>query len=298
VDRLDINDWKDYVPDSVGEQVKVHHCKLGTGNDKLYIKRVPNGAIAYCHHCGERGYASNRILATKTNAGSNYSARVSGIYERTSSFNGSPVFSEGKSSSNGDKSQSIVLPADAIRRLKLWPNQDAKIWVLKHGLRMADIDASGMCWSDSFSGVLFPRFLNGTLVSYQVRKFPSASPKYKSYGNTSGVYDALRVSERSHERTRLVLVEDMLSALKVSRIASAFALGGTSLKDEQLAHLLKDYDRFVVMLDNDNWQVKINQVKLYKRLSMFSTSDVKVLELNKDPKEHSDEELRELLHDY
>jgi hypothetical protein len=92
----------------------------------------------------------------------------------------------------------------------------------------------------------------------------------------------------------VVLVEDMLSALKVSQIASAFVLGGTAIKDEQLRHLLKSFNKFDIMLDNDNWQVKTNQYKLYKKLSLFSR-DVRVIEVDKDPKEYSLDELKELL---
>jgi len=57
---------------------------------------------------------------------------------------------------------------------------------------------------------------------------------------------------------------------------------------------LKDFNKFDIMLDNDNWQVKTNQYKLYKKLSLFSR-DVRVIEVDKDPKEYSLDELKELL---
>lgn len=292
--RLNLKDWVEYVPDRVEEQVHVHHCKPGKGNDKLYIKRIPSGAIAYCHHCSQRGYVSNRLLSAGASAAGSKSRYVSGFDELDSPELDIRKISRGRTEGNDTESRKVVLPIDAVNQVKRWSSPEAKVWILKNGFSMEEIENAGICWSDSFTGILFPRFLEGELVAFQVRKFPESKPKYRTYGNTKGIYDALEPRERPYKRTSLVLVEDMLSALKVARIAPAFALGGTAIKDDQLLHLLRRYSSFVIMLDNDNWQVKANQTKLYKRLSSF-TRDVCTVEVNKDPKEHSLEALERLI---
>jgi len=293
--RLSRDECLDLIKDldlDEGEQINTFHCKDGKGNDKLYIKRNSDGYLFYCHHCSQRGFVSVRSLSPR---GSSF---------RPASAGASPVNRDGSGTclpvSGGEgrirEKLQIYLPRDAVNGIKRWPSVDAKVWILKHGLTISDVDAAGICWSDSLSSIIFPRYCEGELVSFQTRKFPAGDgPKYLTYGDSKAVYDAFKgPSEALGDAKRVVLVEDMLSALKVAQIASAFVLGGTAIKDDQLRHLLKSFNKFDIMLDNDNWQVKTNQYKLYKKLSLFSR-DVRVIEVDKDPKEYSLDELKELL---
>lgn len=295
-DRLALEDFIDSVPDVVGEQVAIHHCKSGKGNDKLYVKRVDNGAIAFCHHCGQRGYASLRALGHgpyKARSSLSHAARIP-KHASTSYIFGRDGSSEG---STGEDSETITCryPIDARNQVKHWSSNEAKIWILKYGLSMDAINAAGICWSDKFSSILFPRFHDGNLVAFQARRFPyEGGPKYVTYGDSQSLYDPIRGSTGG---STLVLVEDYLSGLKVSQIAPAFVLNGTGLKDAQLSSLLKEYSKFVIMLDNDNWQVKSAQMKLHKRISTYAKA-CSVVELDKDPKEYSVAELQTILQDY
>lgn len=293
--RLSRDECLDLIKDldlDEGEQINTFHCKDGKGNDKLYIKRNKDGYLFYCHHCSQRGFVSLRSLASRSLPHRPATARNSISDGATYK----PSVSDGGTKGGIHESVQVYLPRDAVNGIKRWPSVDAKVWILKHGIPMADIDTAGICWSDNLSSIIFPRYCEGHLVSFQTRKFPAGDgPKYLTYGDSKAVYDALKTKgEGSGDAKRVVLVEDMLSALKVSQIASAFVLGGTAIKDEQLKHLLKSFNKFDIMLDNDNWQVKTNQYKLYKKLSLFSR-DVRVIEVDKDPKEYSLEELKELL---
>lgn len=281
---------------SIGEQTHVHHCKPGKGNDKLYIKRVENGYILFCHHCGQRGYASNN------NLGVSPSAKIRAYKSSQAEYlDGSPRYSDDGHGDTEEYSGKCVVkslaqyPIDSVNQVKRWSNNDAKIWILSYGLSMDTINESGICWSDKFSSILFPRYLDGNLVAFQARRFPNeGGPKYVTYGDSASLYDALRGSTG---RDTLVLVEDYLSGLKVSQIVPAFVLNGTGLKDSQLTYLLKDYSKFVIMLDNDNWQVKTSQFKLLKRISTFAKK-ANIVEVTKDPKEYELAELKTLLQDY
>lgn len=295
--KLPYEDWVHSIPDTVGEQVHIHHCKAGRGNDKLYIKRVDNGAVAYCHHCGERGYASNRTLATEPFKGiSSYkSPAIAGQYDSSADSSRGNRSSERSTGTDTGPATKLYYPTDARNQVRLWTSNEAKIWILQYGLSMDAINAAGICWSDKFSSILFPRYLDGNLVAFQARRFPNeGGPKYVTYGDSSSLYDAL---QGSTGLDTLVLVEDYLSGLKVSQIAPAFVLNGTGLKDSQLTYLLKDYSKFVIMLDNDNWQVKTSQLKLLKRISTFAKK-ASIVEVTKDPKEYELAELKTLLQDY
>lgn len=295
--KLPYADWIHSVPDTVGEQIHINHCKTGRGNDKLYIKRIDNGAVAYCHHCGERGYASNRTLATGPFKGisSCKSPAIAGQYDSSAYSSRGNRSSEVGAGKDPGQVTRVSYPTDARNQVKGWTSNEAKIWILQYGLSMDAINAAGVCWSDKFSSILFPRYLDGNLVAFQARRFPNeGGPKYVTYGDSASLYDALRGSTG---RDTLVLVEDYLSGLKVSQIAPAFVLNGTGLKDSQLTYLLKDYSKFVIMLDNDNWQVKTSQFKLLKRISTFAKK-ANIVEVTKDPKEYELVELKTLLQDY
>jgi hypothetical protein len=295
MDRLELSEWIEYVPSNIGEQSHTFHCKEGKGNDKLYVKRVDNGAVAFCHHCGKRGYASNRTLESG-GAGKAYGTPYSRV-ATSARHEYSPSVKAGYVK-GGDKpddiKSSLSFPYDASNQVSRWGSVDAKVWVLKYGLDMAAINTAGICWSDKFSSILFPRYLDGNLVAFQTRKFPAGDgPKYLSYGDSNSPYDALQGPEGG---STVVLVEDMLSALKVSQIASACHLGGTSMKEPLMKHLLQKYNKFIIMLDNDNWQVRTNQIKLLRKLSTYAQAYI--VPIDKDPKEFAISELRMLLEEY
>lgn len=88
----------------------------------------------------------------------------------------------------------------------------------------------------------------------------------------------------------------MVSAIKLSYYVSAFPLSGVGISDEQLAYLLQHYNKFAVMLDNDNWKVKMAQIKLLRKLSCYGSAEV--IHVTKDPKEYSKLELYELIKDF
>lgn len=51
------------VPSSVGTQIHINHVGCPSGEDRkkrLYIKRTDTGVVAFCHHCGEKGFLSLR----------------------------------------------------------------------------------------------------------------------------------------------------------------------------------------------------------------------------------------------
>jgi hypothetical protein len=287
---LNKEDWIHSVPGTIGEQVKIHHCKQGNGNAKLYIKRVENGAIAYCHHCGERGFIGNCALENGTVQIGRYVPKsASGFVSSNTGDDGTG--DAGRATGEANKTPVVCYPKDSVNSVKHWSNVNAKVWILKYGIPMDDINAAGICWSDSLSSILFPRYFQGNLVAFQARKFPESKPKYMTYGDSKSLYDPLGASPG---RSRLVLVEDYVSALKVSEIAPALPLGGVAIKDDHLSYLLNKYDTFDIMLDNDNSQVKRNQVKLLNKLSGF-TRNVRIIPVTKDPKEYSSKELEELL---
>jgi transposase InsO family protein len=94
----------------------------------------------------------------------------------------------------------------------------------------------------------------------------------------------------------LVLVEDCFSAFCVGRHTSALCLLGTHASEHMLAWIQRrGYPRIRIFLDDDNADVKKSQTRLKAKLELFC-DDVQIIHSSgRDPKEHSDAELKEIL---
>jgi hypothetical protein len=98
----------------------------------------------------------------------------------------------------------------------------------------------------------------------------------------------------------IAFVEDALSAIKLSYVVSnPIAILGSDLNTPALCAILdktKSIDSIYIMLDNDNKDIKRNQLNLLSRINLLSpNTSNKILMLSKDPKELSIEELKKCL---
>ena len=108
--------------------------------------------------------------------------------------------------------------------------------------------------------------------------------------------DALGLTLQREEKNRLV-VTCRFTAIRVASIGyPCCPLWGAQLHDGQLKYLLQKYNKFVILLDNDNNQVKTKQRRIRDRLEAHGAT-VSLCLLDKDPKHYSDEELIKVLHD-
>ncbi len=83
-----------------------------------------------------------------------------------------------------------------------------------------------------------------------------------------------------------------MSAIRVSKFCDCLALLGTNVKSVY-NNILTNYDSFVVWLDHDNYHVIRKEYKIIKKLQLLGY--VKHLITDKDPKEYSDEKIKEYL---
>jgi len=178
-------------------------------------------------------------------------------------------------------------------------------------------------YSEYLGSVVLPVFAeDGSLASYQFRPVVrhtstekkegknatgnGEAPKYisrRQQGRKGGV-DIFRArpswsSDGRHNAnpSTVVIVEDVLSAIKVSRVPKnvGVALMGSHLKEEQAVKISQIADNVVVFLDNDNDEVKRSQRKAAKTVGPLVRGDVRIIEAEKDPKDHTNQELRDLL---
>lgn len=90
-----------------------------------------------------------------------------------------------------------------------------------------------------------------------------------------------------------VLVEDALSAEKVSKFCDSIALLTTTADDVLKDKLIGKYDHVIIWLDDDNTDVRIKQLDLQRILDPYF--HVSVVRTSKDPKRHSREEIKDVI---
>ena len=246
---------------AIGESRDMHHCHR---NPKLGVKRVHDGWLYNCFHCGEHGI----VRDPKSTSGKTKAVRA-----------------DLECATEGERP--TYSPTGAIiRPVGEWP-VEARVWVLKY-IERSEVEDAQIFYDPSISRVVLPVMDDGTLVGYQTRRVHEfdSGPKYRTYKR-----DAARFFHHVRRDTDVVvLCEDILSAIRIARFTSSAAILGTSVSDVILARLTSMYSKFLIFLDDDNAQVKMAQRRLKKRLDIFGECGI-ILTGGVDPKELSDSEL-------
>lgn len=149
---------------------------------------------------------------------------------------------------------------------------------------------------------------NVTLCDFQRRFFPSK--KFYSSPNLSRCIFELNDYDGSDDGT-VVLVEDYISAIRVADISNSICLFGTDINDNKLRHLMHNYSRVLVWLDEDEpGQIAAKEVikKIIKTKEQYMMKypylpehqrpiDVHNI-CNKQPKELSPYEIKNILNSF
>lgn len=171
----------------------------------------------------------------------------------------------------------IFLPNDYTNNLPLMCQE----WLKKYGITNLEIEELKICWSASTGLLLFPQWgENTTIMGYSGRRFTGEGPKYIIRGIKT---DFTRVY--GHGDT-IVYTEDILSALKASRLTAARPLFGTAL-----SRLETGYNRHILWLDKDKQSSSIIQCRKWKQYG-YNISPI-ITDL--DPKEYSTEQINNYL---
>jgi hypothetical protein len=116
--------------------------------------------------------------------------------------------------------------------------------------------------------------------------------KWYFYGEGHQYVELLDAGCERRDSGPIVLVEDIVSAHKVAHAATALCLFGTNVHDLAVKTLVAAKRPVVIWLDDDQRQEIPKKVG---RLQTFLKHPVKAVFTDKDPKEYSLEEIKELL---
>jgi hypothetical protein len=269
------DEFVQYAPSNTGQTVRINHesddCS-GSSKSIAIWRNEDDSIAAYCHRCGKSGRYSE---AYATVAATKAKRRGGGAF-------------------NGGNAQGIrtsykaKLPRDSSTDVRRW-SPEARVWCKNRNILDKECIKFGIVYSDYTNSVYMPVYSDTELAGYVRKPFDEGYPKYIAKWNDKE--NALWINE-VEDCDYTVLTEDIPSAIVVGRQANTIALLGVELTSHQMAYLTK-YNKFVVWLDNDNPTVKMKQLKIKNKLSLFG--DVKVIHSEYDPKNYSEDEIQEML---
>lgn len=194
---------------------------------------------------------------------------------------------EGESGKDGT---TVVLPSDCTNNLP----EIARKWLWKYDITVDETYRHKIQWSPSHHRLIFPVFDDvGDVLMWQGRYFPDESapiavkkPRYYTRGNPDSV-DAY-FGHIESTRREVVVVEDFISAIKVSRICPALCLWGSQFSLSRMRRMAIGYETLFIWLDYDKAhhaaRCSIKAQPYFTCVSMICTP--------KDPKEHSTQDIR------
>ena len=251
-------EYMPFAPDSVGDKVRANHC--GRSAKSMVVERTNDGTVsAKCFRCGAFGKNDHKNKPSI----------------------------EPKSLKDKDNK----LPIDVVYAWKDW-NPLAINYVDNKEFTEEESKELGLGWSESMHRMIIPVSNNlHRLAGWQAKSF-TGTPRYLSFSDNKKHMYYQRDNFNPLYVNSVVITEDVMSAFKCSQLLSSFAILTTKITN-QMKHALMQYDRFYIWLDNDNSQVRVNQLKLHNTLSLFG--DSVIIKSDKEPKEMKQNEINLVL---
>lgn len=205
-------------------------------------------------------------------------------YKRSSE---SPYVSQYKAKDHDYSEDNIILPDDASHDY----NDPGLSWLLKYDLTIPELIKHNVYWSQYRKQVLFSWYSSdGELLAYQARNFaPGSKSKCYTQGDVQSLLPIYHKDPTGRSST-LVLVEDPVSAIKVSRRIDCMPCLTSTLHPTKINRLARLYGAFVVWLDGN---MLTNAQQVAQRFH-FLGCEARVVYTKEDPKEQGDNTIEEL----
>jgi hypothetical protein len=164
-------------------------------------------------------------------------------------------------------------------------------WLKSYALTNEEISGNNIGWSEENSVLVFPFYgENNNVLCWQGRYFPARNPKVYTSGYPDN-HILLHVSPSGGYSKRVIVVEDSVSAIKVSRVCDSTELLGSNLSKHKAVGLSKLYNHLTIWLDYDKIKEMVKFTEKYR--CIYDKIDFIITK--KDPKEYSTYEIKEIL---
>ena len=227
----------------VGTQLRFNHsdCEAGTDTkERLYVKAVDTGWIAYCHHCGKSGFLRTTPFRVGMTRGDfHYPPEETRVYKEVpEKYTGSNLICD-----------PLQFPVDQL------------LWLYSYGFDDKDIVYYNVKVSKVDGSIVIPKSYGLTNATYVRRKFTDhfdRGPKALLYRDRSKQFVWRHIYTTHVNPTKFIICEDPISAMKLNKAgADSVSLMGTNLTDDIKHHLLHVTNASVLLyLDPDTAGMK------------------------------------------
>ena len=238
----------------VGQQLRFNHIDCEAGVDtkqRLYVKAVDTGWIAYCHHCGKSGFLRTSPYRVGMSGDIHYPADETRTYKDVpSKYKGASLIVD-----------PVEFPVEQL------------LWLYSYGFTDADIKYFNVKVSKVDGSIVIPHAdgWNESHAYYVRRKYTDhfdRGPKailYKQYPDKHFVWYHIKTSKTVSPDW--IITEDPISAMKLCKCsANVISLMGTNLTDEVKKFLTdRGAKRILIYLDPDTAGMKA-ALKIRKQL--------------------------------
>lgn len=190
-----------------------------------------------------------------------------------------------------EKPRSIFLPNDADT---LIPAKPAGLWLQKYDITAEEVKQNKFLWSQKQELLIFPFYDSSEkdLVAWQGRYLgPDTNrTKYYTIGPKDLVFSYFGL--QFVKESGIILVEDMISAIKVGRVACCLPLLGSFCPLVKQRNLMRVSDKLTIWLDYDKAGSSYAMAKYLRTLGY----ETRTVVTPKDPKECFDDEISDVVY--
>jgi|TARA_Y100000034_G_scaffold46622_2_gene57345 hypothetical protein len=242
-------------------------CGAGTNTNAAIVNHSHKAYSLYCNACGANPFElKGKLSLTEL-------AHIRSLNEHAKQ----PL-------------RSIALPRDFSTDIP----REGRSWLYKAGITESIWREYNIGYSEAMRRVVLPVYNKaGNLIWFQCRAvLEGQKPKYIQPSRDRS--EVLFYSRRDKTGdSKIVLVEDIMSAIRVGKQTPTVSLLGTKISSYQ-ANILSQYNTVYTWLDSDRAGVK-GAALIRKRLGL--TTDVRNITSSKDPKYLTDNKIREKLNE-
>jgi len=251
--------------------IRYYHseCSQHKKDKALIITRRASGWQYYCHRCGLRGFRS-----------------VSGLSPaQTISFINKEDLQTNPYQTN------VRLPKDFTRLLP----PAGMFWLRKYGITPKEIQHYIIGYSPFLDRVILPVYQEGVLRYWQGRnvgQITKERPKYiniRERGRTGTYF--IGDTHDNQQSEAFVLVEDILSAIKLNRTCRAIALLYAYISDDLILSIPAD-NKIYIWLDSNKFKEALG---FLRRCHTLGRARAVIVFTEADPKECSISEIKKQL---
>jgi len=241
-----------------GQKRRVKHCK---DDNSMLVNHDLKGYSCHCFRCGFHGFIPHGVQS------------IADIKRREDEYR------------SQDFSKGLVLPSDYTLDIPT----SAMTWFLKSGISAELAREHLIGYSESMERVVLPVYAGSELVAVQMRATRDGlKPKYL---NPFGPKVSNAVFWAGKPKNRVgVVVEDMLSAIKIGQYIYSASILGTNMTDARASQIARELDHALIWLDNDKAGID-GWRKAATPLSMMGVYCTRVRS-ERDPKTYTRSEIK------